>query len=115
MPITMTCPSCSRTLSAPDASSGKKAKCPSCGQIMTVPEIVHEAEPVGASGAGPLGDVGQIPDPSSLASEGQTRQPCPECGEMIVKGAAKCRFCNAIFDPKSDSCKTRDPAAATKI
>jgi hypothetical protein len=34
------------------------------------------------------------------AGSGEARRPCPECGEMIVAGAAKCRFCGAIFDPK---------------
>ena len=29
-----------------------------------------------------------------------TRRPCPECGEMIAVGAAKCRFCGAVFDPR---------------
>ena len=48
MPIKMNCPSCGKTLSAPDAAAGKKAKCPSCGQIMTVPEVVREAEDVSA-------------------------------------------------------------------
>jgi len=27
------------------------------------------------------------------------RYPCPACGEMIVRGAAKCRYCDEIFDP----------------
>jgi hypothetical protein len=31
---------------------------------------------------------------------GDARRPCPECGEMIVAGAAKCRFCGAVFDPR---------------
>jgi predicted RNA-binding Zn-ribbon protein involved in translation (DUF1610 family) len=34
------------------------------------------------------------------ASGSDGRQPCPECGEMIVVGAAKCRFCGAVFDPR---------------
>ena len=25
---------------------------------------------------------------------------CPECGEMIVVGAARCRFCGAVFDSR---------------
>lgn len=99
MPISMNCPSCNKTLSAPDSSSGKKAKCPACGQIMTVPEVVREAEAVGVGGAGASGDLGPTSDSPSPAAAGQTRQPCPECGQMIVAGAAKCRFCNAIFDP----------------
>ena len=38
--------------------------------------------------------------PTGLASPGPEppRRPCPMCGEMIVIGAAKCRFCDAVFD-----------------
>jgi len=28
------------------------------------------------------------------------RRPCPACGEMIIAGAAKCRFCGEIFDAR---------------
>ena len=100
MPINMNCPSCDKTLSAPDSAVGKKAKCPSCGQLMTVPEVVHEAEPVGVGGQDHQPRPGQTSDLSSAGAEGQSRQPCPKCGELIVAGAAKCRFCNAIFDPE---------------
>ncbi len=44
MLITMSCPSCGKNLSAPDSSSGKKAKCPACGQIMIVPDVRQNAE-----------------------------------------------------------------------
>lgn len=141
MPISMNCPACGKTLSAPDTAAGKKAKCPSCGQIMIVPDVVHEAEDIYASppepftpyspqppaGSAPgwlddvqeavagsqndpirtesaqdrLGDMqGVAHAPMASDSGGQARRPCPECGEMIVVGAAKCRFCNAIFDPR---------------
>jgi len=96
----MSCLSCGKTLSAPDNAAGKKAKCPFCGEIMTVPETVLDAEAVGVGVAGPSGGLGQTTTPPSPAAGSQARQPCPECGEMIVVGAAKCRFCNAIFDPE---------------
>jgi predicted RNA-binding Zn-ribbon protein involved in translation (DUF1610 family) len=45
-----------------------------------------------------LADVGpKIERPAS--SSGDDRYPCPACGEMIVRGAAKCRYCGEIFDP----------------
>ena len=48
------------------------------------------AAPSGQSASGALsGAPASAPDP---------RRPCPMCGEMIVIGAAKCRFCDAIFD-----------------
>ena len=50
MPIKVSC-SCGKTLTAPDAAAGKKAKCPACGQIVPVPavvqEVVQEAEAIG--------------------------------------------------------------------
>lgn len=117
MPINMTCPSCGKLLSAPEAATGKRAKCPTCGQIMIVPAPTLQAEPLGEvagpsqgwNGATPpspgnwLGDLGAASSavasaPAGVASE--SRRPCPECGEMIMAAAAKCRFCGAILDPR---------------
>jgi predicted RNA-binding Zn-ribbon protein involved in translation (DUF1610 family) len=116
VPISMSCPSCGKTLSAPDASAGKKAKCPSCGQIMIVPSVVQPpADQFGYGAPQPPSPYGQQPTPEPTGNwlddvqgpaptpggpGGDARRPCPECGEMIVAGAAKCRFCNAIFDPR---------------
>ena len=100
MPISVNCPSCGKTLSAPDTATGKKAKCPGCGQILTIPQVVHEAEAVGIGGVGPSGGIAPTAASASPAAGDPARQPCPECGEMIVVGAAKCRFCNAVFDPR---------------
>jgi predicted RNA-binding Zn-ribbon protein involved in translation (DUF1610 family) len=92
VPIKTSCQSCGKTLSAPDAAAGKKAKCPACGQIMTIPNAAEEDTYAPAPDS---------PNPyASPAPEVPDRRPCPECGEMIVAGAAKCRFCNAIFDPQ---------------
>ena len=100
MPNSMNCPSCGNQWLAPDSASGKNAKCPSCGEIVTIPEIIHEAEAVIVAEPGPSGGLAQPSATSSPAADGQTRQPCPACGEMIVAGAKKCRFCGTIFDPK---------------
>ena len=37
MPINMQCPSCGKTLAAPDSAAGKQAKCPQCAKVITVP------------------------------------------------------------------------------
>ena len=121
MPINMNCPSCGKTLAAPETAAGKKAKCPSCGQIMIVPEATQAAEdsyatePESAAESpasyGPQSgpdsspswlDGVQSPAPAPAASGpgGEARRPCRECGEMIVAAAAKCRFCGAVFDPR---------------
>lgn len=113
MAIPLDCPSCGKRLNAPDSSAGKKAKCPACGTIVVVPDVIRDAEEVGAAPNVPpprqaddLYDflnkpqaAAQPPAPVEDASSGQPRRPCPICGEMIVVGAAKCRFCNATFDP----------------
>jgi len=113
----MSCPSCGKTLSAPDGAAGKRAKCPACGQIMIVPEVVRDAEEFSAPSpqpstpfspqpsAGPGQDwLDELQGPAIGSTPpglgGEARRPCPECGEMIVVGAAKCRFCGAIFDPR---------------
>jgi hypothetical protein len=69
---------------------------------MTVPAPAQEAEMFGAAAAAPASYAAPSPAPvpASPSEGGEQRQPCPECGEMIIVGAAKCRFCNAIFDPK---------------
>jgi predicted RNA-binding Zn-ribbon protein involved in translation (DUF1610 family) len=119
MPINMSCPSCGKTLAAPDSAAGKKAKCPSCGQIMVVPSAAAPAEEFGS----PPSSAPSVPPPSegdenwldSLGGAGpsgaaavpqaggEARRPCPECGEMIIATAAKCRFCGAVFDPRLKS------------
>ena len=120
MPINMACPSCGKTLAAPDTAAGKRAKCPGCGQIMIVPAGARDAEtfgvaspqpqsplepqpsdpqPVGGGGENSLDGL-NAPEQSPGAAGGDGRRPCPECGEMIVAGAAKCRFCGAVFDPR---------------
>jgi hypothetical protein len=58
---------------------------------------VHDAEEDWGGGGGDF-DFGGM-DPNE-GSEVETRKPCPMCGEMIVRDAAKCRYCGEIFDPE---------------
>lgn len=37
MPITLSCPSCTRKLTAKDEHVGRVAKCPSCQTLVTIP------------------------------------------------------------------------------
>ena len=112
MPINMSCPSCGKSLSAPDTAAGKKARCPSCANIMTVPTGVYDAEEI-SSAAPELGQaeyptVGDNPGfappntigESAVVVQQPPRRPCRMCGEQIVATAGKCRFCGAIFDPR---------------
>lgn len=105
MSIKVTCGSCGKTLKAKDSAAGKKAKCPDCGSVMQIPDLVYDAEEVPADDYGDDygdgdyddGDYGYEDDVRN-APAGEDRRPCPACGEMIVSGAAKCRFCGEIFD-----------------
>jgi len=128
VPIQIICPTCGKSLKAPDSMAGKVAKCPSCGNQMTVPEAepeVHEAEPVAGSELNPYNMSGLLDEaadddyrlsskPSAPSSTGEARRPCPACGEMIVVGAAKCRFCGEVFDQTLRR-RTADPEELKKF
>lgn len=45
MPITTTCPSCSRPIQAPDTAGGRKARCPECGGVIVFPAAPTEPAP----------------------------------------------------------------------
>ena len=103
--ISMSCPGCGAKLKAADESVGKRTKCPKCGTEVTVTEPIYDAEAVPGMGdvIDPYGFDDPKPKPLASASDsagGEARRPCPMCGEMILASAAKCRFCNEIFDPK---------------
>ncbi len=106
MAISFACPSCGKNLKAPDSAVGKSSKCPGCGGRVTCPEPVYEAEIVAPSHvAGAFDDLdeaapyGMAAQPIEAPAAGtEARRPCPMCGEMIVVGAAKCRFCGEVFD-----------------
>ncbi len=100
MSITVNCESCGAVLRTKDSMAGKMAKCPHCGERVQIPaaaaDDVFEAEEVGGGGDFDFG--GLDPNAGSAAEEGD-RKPCPACGEMIMRKAAKCRYCGEIFDP----------------
>lgn len=107
------CPGCGKEIQVPESMAGKRVKCPACSHVWQVPGGVVDAEalpelpaltsrfddlmsdsyPLATDRANAGGPAGQ---PAAAAEP--PRRPCPMCGEMIVQGAAKCRFCNAIFD-----------------
>jgi len=99
MTIQVSCPACGKTLQAKDSAAGKQAKCPDCGGIISIPEAVYDAidEP---DEFGTDFDYAAAEHQSPTAPKGSQRRPCPQCGEMIVTNAAKCRFCGEIFDSR---------------
>ena len=90
MPIKVTCAGCGVTLSTPDSSAGKRAKCPQCGSAIEIPAVQeedYEVEPLAVE-----------PAVAETAADSADRRPCPACGEMIMREAIKCRFCGQVFD-----------------
>jgi len=108
VPIKVTCNSCGKSLKAKDSAAGKRVKCPQCGDPISIPDDVYDA--VGAGGDDENSeyeddygdeygdDQYDVGDEVANAPSAATRKPCPACGEMIVDGAVKCRFCGEIFD-----------------
>ncbi len=116
------CPGCGKAIQVPDSMAGKRVKCPACAHVWQVPRQVVDAEAVPGTPGGAAAKKGEWFDdmmsdeypiaasqnfsggtpgtPFSSASAEPARRPCPRCGEMIAIGAAKCRFCDAIFDSK---------------
>lgn len=105
MTIEFTCSACGKIVRAKDSAAGKQVKCPVCGGVISIPEAVYDAVDADEFGSGFELDFDHVaaeqhsPSASSGGSVEQ-RRPCPACGELIVSGAAKCRFCGEIFDRK---------------
>lgn len=76
------CPACARPLELPGEWAGRAGRCPRCRKQVTVP-AASEAPPPGPA--------------TSPRSPEADRAPCSSCGESIVVGALKCRFCGAAF------------------
>ncbi len=98
MSISVKCSDCGKALKAPDALAGKKAKCPDCGATVPIPKAVIDAEEIYDEPAEFDDDESDSP-----AAEGDSRKPCPMCGEMIAGTAAKCRYCGEVFDSRVKS------------
>lgn len=101
MPIKVNCSSCGDQFKAPDNAAGKRTKCPTCGSPIEIPtssasEEIFEAEP--APPPQFTDEDFELEPPPELPA-GESRKPCPMCGEMIQPEAVKCRYCGEIFDP----------------
>ncbi len=98
MSIRVSCNGCGKELKVRDEAAGKRVKCPDCGGVIAIPEpddVVDAEADDNPFAGGNISSVGSV-----VKDEGQfDRKPCPACGEMIVKAAAKCRYCGEVFDP----------------
>jgi predicted RNA-binding Zn-ribbon protein involved in translation (DUF1610 family) len=95
VPIKVTCSGCGVSLTTPDNSAGKQAKCPKCGQAIQISEAKADVLDAETSIFDDLSEE----DMTSGETVQDDRKPCPACGEMIVRKAIKCRYCGEIFDP----------------
>jgi predicted RNA-binding Zn-ribbon protein involved in translation (DUF1610 family) len=120
MSISFQCPACGKKLKAPDNAAGKSSTCPGCGGRVTCPEPIYDAEvvemelaPEKPKGFDPYAEMeddkpyGVVePEPQEQVPD-DGRRPCPMCGEMIVAGAAKCRYCGEVFDATLKKAKSK--------
>jgi predicted Zn finger-like uncharacterized protein len=83
MAITLTCPSCSRSLRVPDELVGKAVRCPSCLTTFSgTPQPAAAPVPAGA----PTGPTAPAPDPTAVLpnlSLDERRSPGPASGAVI--------------------------------
>ena len=120
MSINFQCPRCGKKLKAPDSAVGKSSKCPGCGGTVTCPEPIYDAEvvemmmtPEKPPAFNPYADLdddkpyAMVNPPAAQESAIESRRPCPMCGEMILATAAKCRYCNEVFDPGLKKAKSK--------
>lgn len=64
MSLTISCPSCQRTLRVPESLLGQSVKCPSCAQTFTAPDQVEDEAPQSAAAPRSEGDYAEEPRPS---------------------------------------------------
>jgi len=115
VPIKVTCAGCGVSLTTPDTSAGKRAKCPKCGQAIEIPAASAEDEVFDAEPS--LLDGLSEEELTAGAVSQEQREPCPVCGELIVRDAVKCRFCGEIFDAtlkKQEQKKLKKELAASE-
>ncbi len=105
MSISITCPSCSKSLKAPESAAGKNAKCGQCGTRIPIP---------------PLPPV-RVPARSVMVSPPLTPQlvpsnvPCPFCAEAILPAAKKCKHCGEMLDPRLRAMEESQRAATAPV
>lgn len=115
MPIKVKCSGCGVSLSTPDASAGKRAKCPQCGHAIQVPKLPVEEVILDAENS--IFDDISDDELTSGAATHDDRKPCPACGERIFFDAIKCRYCGEIFDQtlkKQDRKKRKKQSTAAE-
>lgn len=128
MPITVSCPTCGKHLTAPDAAGGKVAKCPSCSAKMTLPEAEASSPAADEWTATPAPEQNPpkfarliVEDYAPTQPSADGSQPrmkfCQECGERIRAKAEICPKCGVRqpyvrdYDPGDSSEPSRSSSS----
>jgi len=89
MPIRFPCSACGKTMRAPDAFAGKKAKCPLCGAVQVIPAEDD-------AGLFPPVSAERPPAAQPAAPTGAETVDCPGCGEAMPRAAPACPACGRV-------------------
>jgi len=88
-------PDCGKTMSTPDSTAGKRARCPSCGQVQTIPSPAEPtaAQQPAASSRRP-DKPRDVETPTDRGDQGgQEMNTCVVCGTTYPRGQA-CPRCH---------------------
>jgi predicted RNA-binding Zn-ribbon protein involved in translation (DUF1610 family) len=110
------CPGCSRKLRVRDDLQGRKIRCPGCGVTFpadapATPNLALDAEPAPPPREPETVPLAPLPDepasPQSRPGRARDLTPCPSCGELILRAARRCRYCDEDLDEEAESPRRR--------
>jgi len=96
MPITANCSGCGKTISAPDAAAGRRARCPHCGGVVEIPSsgspvaaaLGRSAEATAGAGVRPLEHSPTPRTPGSRnGSPSSTRTSATTLSRMLARSS----------------------------
>lgn len=92
------CPGCRATYDVPAAMRGRPVRCRRCGTKFKVEPELGQNRPT----ASPTSET-----PANAI--GETRIPCPRCGESIPAIARECRFCGVVLQQDHSDLSANPP------